>query len=54
MLEGEERLRLLNYQNNAISFVANLHNLPNLIFLDLYSNQIRQISASRRCRRCAF
>ena len=44
VLEGEERLRLLNYQNNAISFVANLHNLPNLIFLDLYSNQIRQIS----------
>jgi Leucine-rich repeat (LRR) protein len=41
VLEGEERLRLLNYQNNFISKLENLHNLPNLIFLDLYNNQIK-------------
>jgi hypothetical protein len=41
ILEGEERLRLLNYQNNFISKLENLHNLPNLIFLDLYNNQIK-------------
>ena len=45
VLEGEERLRLLNYQNNLITKVENLDNLPNLIFLDLYNNQLKQISA---------
>jgi hypothetical protein len=30
ILEGEERLRLLNYQNNYITKVENLDNLPNL------------------------
>lgn len=43
ILEGEDRLRLLNYQNNSIELIANLHNLPNLIFLDLYNNQITRI-----------
>ena len=37
ILEGEHRLRLLNYQNNAISHISNLSNLPNLIFLDLHA-----------------
>jgi Leucine-rich repeat (LRR) protein len=32
----ELRLRLLNFQNNAIRSIQNLENLPNLIFLDLY------------------
>ena len=45
VLEGEERLRLLNYQNNYITKVENLNNLPNLIFLDLYNNQLRQIES---------
>lgn len=40
LLEQEQRLRLLNYQNNNIKFIANLENLPNLIFLDLYNNKI--------------
>ena len=44
LLQGEERLRLLNYQNNSIKTIANLHTLPYLIFLDLYNNQISQIS----------
>jgi len=43
VLEGEEKLRLLNYQNNLISKVENLDNLPNLIFLDLYNNHVRVI-----------
>jgi len=40
LLEQEQRLRLLNYQNNRIKQISNLENLPNLIFLDLYNNQI--------------
>jgi leucine-rich repeat-containing protein 49 len=44
LLEGEEKLRLLNFQHNAIAKIENLVSLPSLIFLDLYSNQIREIS----------
>jgi hypothetical protein len=40
LLEQEQRLRLLNYQNNNIRSIQNLENLPNLIFLDLYNNKI--------------
>lgn len=43
VLEGEERLRLLNYQNNSITRIEHLGGLPNLIFLDLYSNEISRI-----------
>lgn len=39
-IKGDSRLRLLNYQNNLISKITNLANLPNLIFLDLYNNLI--------------
>lgn len=42
-LEQEHRLRLLNYQNNRIRQISNLENLPNLIFLDLYNNQITSL-----------
>lgn len=45
LLEGEERLRLLNYQHNYISKIENLLSLPNLIFLDLYNNQIKEIAS---------
>eukprot|EP01062_Namystynia_karyoxenos_P015069 TRINITY_DN15471_c0_g1_i2.p1 TRINITY_DN15471_c0_g1~~TRINITY_DN15471_c0_g1_i2.p1 ORF type:complete len:696 (+),score=205.49 TRINITY_DN15471_c0_g1_i2:76-2088(+) len=44
VLECEERLKLLNYQNNFITQISNLHGLPNLVFLDLYNNSIRSIS----------
>jgi leucine-rich repeat-containing protein 49 len=44
LLEGEERLRLLNYQHNFISKIDNLSSLPNLIFLDLYNNQVKEIN----------
>eukprot|EP00903_Cladosiphon_okamuranus_P021119 g19400.t1 len=40
VVQGDTRLRLLNYQNNLISKVTNVANLPNLIFLDLYNNNI--------------
>lgn len=43
-LVGEELLRLVNYQNNAITTISNLDNLPHLIFLDLYNNSIAEIS----------
>jgi leucine-rich repeat-containing protein 49 len=44
LLEGEEKLRLLNYQHNQITKIENLISLPNLIFLDLYNNQIKEIN----------
>ncbi|CAM9550777.1 unnamed protein product, partial [Ectocarpus sp. 13 AM-2016] len=40
IIQGDNRLRLLNYQNNLISKITNLANLPNLIFIDLYNNVI--------------
>lgn len=40
LLEQEQRLRLLNFQNNSIRVIQNLENLPNLIFLDLYNNKL--------------
>ena len=43
MLRGEEKLRLLNYENNVISKIANLGNLGHLIFLDLYNNRISRM-----------
>lgn len=43
LLEQEQRLRLLNFQNNSIRLIQNLENLPNLIFLDLYNNKITSL-----------
>ncbi|XP_039247588.2 leucine-rich repeat-containing protein 49-like [Styela clava] len=44
ILEGEEHLRLLNYQHNQISRIQHLSNLRRLIFLDLYDNQITDMT----------
>lgn len=44
ILKSEERVRLLNYQNNEIERISNLGHLPNLIFLDLYNNCIECLS----------
>ena len=44
ILEGEDQLRLLNYQHNAITRIQHLSTLRRLIFLDLYDNQIDQIA----------
>lgn len=43
ILEQEQRLRLLNFQNNNIREIANLDNLPNLIFLDMYNNRLTSL-----------
>ena len=44
ILEGEDQLRLLNYQHNFIEVIEHLTCLKRLIFLDLYDNQIEVIS----------
>ncbi|XP_005090720.3 leucine-rich repeat-containing protein 49, partial [Aplysia californica] len=44
ILEGEEQLRLLNYQHNQIVRIQHLSSLKRLIFLDLYDNHIEEIS----------
>ena len=46
VLHNEQRLRLLNYQHNTISHIQNMENLPNLIFLDLYSNKVASLEGS--------
>lgn len=43
LLEGEERLKLLNLQSNLISKIENLVSLPNLMCLDLYCNKVAEI-----------
>ncbi len=45
-LEQEQRLRLLNYQNNNIQSISNLENLSNLIFLDLYNNKLTSLDGA--------
>ena len=44
VLEGEERLRLLNLQHNSISRLQHLANLRRLVFLDLYDNLVHEIA----------
>ena len=44
ILEGEERLRMLNLQHNAITKLQHLSALRRLVFLDLYDNLISEIS----------
>ncbi len=44
ILEGEERLRLLNLQHNSISRLQYLGCLRRLVFLDLYDNLLHEIS----------
>ena len=44
ILEGEDYLRLLNFQHNLINRISHLENLKRLIFLDFYDNQIEEIS----------
>ncbi|XP_038047653.1 leucine-rich repeat-containing protein 49-like [Patiria miniata] len=44
ILEGEEHLRLLNFQHNSIRKIEHLTSLRRLIFLDLYDNQLEDIT----------
>lgn len=46
VIKEENRLRLLNYQNNNISVISNLENLTNLIFLDFYNNNLQSLGGS--------
>eukprot|EP00076_Gallus_gallus_P010369 XP_004943820.1 leucine-rich repeat-containing protein 49 isoform X1 [Gallus gallus] len=44
VINGEDHLRLLNFQHNFITRIQNISNLQHLVFLDLYDNQIEEIS----------
>lgn len=44
ILEGEERLRMLNLQHNSIKQLQHLSILRRLVFLDLYDNLLNEIS----------
>lgn len=44
MLEGEDNVRLLNFQHNFISKIDNISQLKRLIFLDFYDNHLEYIS----------
>lgn len=44
LLEGEEKVKYLNLQNNQIGKIENLVSLPNLHFLDLSSNKLAEIN----------
>lgn len=44
ILEGEDSVRLLNFQHNLITKIENLSQLKRLIFLDFYDNQLECIS----------
>ncbi|RNA17111.1 Leucine-rich repeat-containing, partial [Brachionus plicatilis] len=43
-IEGEDTLKLINYQHNQIRSIQNLESMKNLIFLDLYDNRIEKIN----------
>lgn len=43
-IEGEDTLKLINYQHNQIRSIQNLDTMKNLIFLDLYDNRIEKIN----------
>ena len=43
-LVDEHRLRLLNYQHNAIARISRLELTRNLVFLDLYANAVEKIA----------
>ena len=43
LLEGEERIKYLNLQNNEILKIENLVSLPNLHFLDLSQNKLTEL-----------
>lgn len=47
LLEGEEKLKILTYRHNKIVRIEHLVSLPNLLYLDLYDNMIREIDGLR-------
>jgi len=49
LLEGEHRLRLLNYQGNRIARVSRLGSVRNLVFLDLTENALESLEGVEAC-----
>ena len=49
LLEGEHRLRLLNYQGNRIARVSRLESVKNLVFLDLTENALESLEGVEAC-----
>jgi leucine-rich repeat-containing protein 49 len=45
VIEGEDDLKLINYQHNQIKQINNLDQMKSLIFLDLYDNRIEKMSS---------
>ena len=43
ILQGEEELRLLNFQHNLITKLERLDSFRKLVFIDLYNNRIEEI-----------
>jgi hypothetical protein len=44
IIEGDDQLKLINYQHNQIRTIQNLDQMRSLIFLDLYDNRIERIN----------
>ncbi|CAK73904.1 unnamed protein product (macronuclear) [Paramecium tetraurelia] len=51
LLEGEEKLKILTYQHNRIQSIQNLVSLPNLLYLDLYDNQLKEIDELKQVQK---
>ena len=49
LLEGEHRLRLLNYQGNRTARVSRLGSVRNLVFLDLTENALESLEGVEAC-----
>jgi leucine-rich repeat-containing protein 49 len=43
LLEGEEKLKMITFQHNKIYKIENLISLPNLLYIDLYDNVIKEM-----------
>ncbi len=46
LIEGEDvEIRLVNFKSNAITEISHLEPMTNLIFLDMYNNQVSRTVA---------
>ena len=50
VLQGEEELRLLNFQHNLIVKMERLDSFRKLVFIDLYNNRIEEIEGLEELR----
>ena len=44
IIDGEPQIRLLNFQHNLITSMAGIGMFRNLLFLDMYDNQVTEIA----------